>query len=188
LDLKENRLAVPLELLIRVTALRRDFSTVFPNAAFWHQPLDDIEGLVPIIVATAFDDSGDKEWAIHARGFESSVATALDRLGYSLLDYAEELHLDVMETRGPAQGYPVLVVIEPPKARVRYMPYLQYKICDSFKVPLENQWSDLDAGIHTLIGRYHYLAEWPASLNGPVDGNFEVREEHQTQTFRPRSK
>jgi hypothetical protein len=51
-------------------------------------------------------------------------------------------------------------------------------------MPLDDQWIDLQEGTQHMIGKYRYLAEWPAELSGPVEGTFEVREDS-VITFTP---
>jgi len=68
------------------------------------------------------------------------------------------------------------------------MTLLQYKKYQYFQVPKEKyQWSDLLASDNDMIGWYHYRAEWPAELNGPDEGDFEVKGPG-TITFKPNPK
>ena len=64
------------------------------------------------------------------------------------------------------------------------MTLLEYKKCINSHTALSDQWNDMVEGDVKLIGRYHYLAEWPQELNGPEEGNFEIREPGAI-TFRP---
>lgn len=66
------------------------------------------------------------------------------------------------------------------------MPFLDYKRCLYFNLPLEEHWNDLSAGTQNLIGRYHYKAEWPPSLHGPEEGNFDVTADTKL-TFNPKA-
>jgi hypothetical protein len=67
------------------------------------------------------------------------------------------------------------------------MTLLEYKKCIDSHTPFTDQWNDMVEGDVKLIGRYHYLAEWPTELNGPEEGNFEIRESGAI-TFRPNAK
>ncbi len=183
LALPENRLTLPLALLIQISTLRRDFAAVLPAVPAWRQPLNDIEKLLPAILTAAYSDSSADEWHKSVRIYESSVAASLDELNGSLLAYAAKHHLDLRRTREPATGYPVQIHIVPTATRIRFMPFLQYRLCVVFAMNLDDQWTDLNEGTHTLIGRYRYRAEWPT----PEEGTFEIRATS-TLNFRPKGR
>jgi len=57
---------------------------------------------------------------------------------------------------------------------LQYMRHLEYLLCKTFSVPLDDHWTDLSAGPHFLIGRYRYRAIWPGMAGQPEEANFEV--------------
>jgi hypothetical protein len=183
---RPDRLTSPLEILIRAEALERDFRLYTPSESFWVRPLDQLRKLAAEMVDAAYEVASEDEWRGRKQEYESEVGSEMAVLAKELLAYADNSGLDAKATKGSVQGYHVEIRIDPPRAHVKYMPFLNYKRCIAFKLDLKDYWLDLNAGKQTLIGKYHYLAEWPPSLNGPDDGNFEVTEEGMMLTFQPR--
>ena len=133
----------------------------------------------------AYDTPSDQEWGLKLDAFQRETDADFKAVEAGLLDYADRSKLNVVNTRGASDGYPVEIRIEPPKARVRFVPFLDYLRSQYFHKSLDDEWNDLNPGTNILIGRYHYRAEWPKSLNGPEEGNFEVHGKV-TVTFRPK--
>jgi hypothetical protein len=68
------------------------------------------------------------------------------------------------------------------------MTLLEYKKYQYSQTPKEKyQWNDLLATDNDMIGWYHYRAEWPVELNGPDEGDFEIKGPS-TLTFKPNPK
>ena len=68
------------------------------------------------------------------------------------------------------------------------MTLLEFKKCQYLKVPTEEcRWNELLDTASEMIGWYHYRAEWPLELNGPEEGDFEIKKES-TITFKPKPK
>jgi|HubBroStandDraft_6_1064221.scaffolds.fasta_scaffold49406_2 hypothetical protein len=183
---RPDRLTAPLEYLIRIEALNRDFRATLPTEKFWIGPLERIRGLAEAMVEAAYGSTSEDEWSSKKQAYEEEVGKEFAGLADELIAYGKKSRLDLTGTRGTVEGYRVEIHVDPPKARVRYMPFLSYKKCMLFKLNLNDYWLDLGAGTRSLIGRYHYIAEWPPSLNGPEEGNFEVNAEGMTLTFQPK--
>jgi len=183
---RPDRLAVPLEILIRVEVLRRDFQACASAQAFWVGSLQHVQSLVRDMVRTAYETSSEDEWKSKKKVYEDRVGAEFAVLKENLLAFAKTAGLNVAEARGPAPGFEATVVIGPPKARVRYMPWLTYQKCVAFHDDLDKWWNELSSGKQQLIGRYAFLAEWPPSLDGPVAGNFEVNNDGATVDLHPR--
>jgi hypothetical protein len=185
-----DRYAVALEALIRVESLKRDFQKALPNDGFWVKPLDSVQGAVKRCVENIAASNQDADSTKTQRGCSANIEEQFQNLDTSVQTYAGKHKLVAKgppADRDPTMGYRVQVKIDPPRARVKIMTALEYKKCLALKAPLENQWNDLLDGDNEMIGRYHYLAEWPTDLNGPEEGNFEIRKPT-TLTFRPRQK
>lgn len=181
-----DRYAVVLEALIRVESLQRDFRKAVPNNQFWVKPLDAVQG----VVKWCSDKIDNTDSAETQQACSSNIEEQFKNLNASVRGYAAAHKLMLKpapQERGLAIGYRVQVKIDPPRARVRTMTALEYKKCLSFKTLLDDQWNDLLDGDNEMIGRYHYLADWPSELNGPEEGNFEIRQPT-TLTFRPKQK
>lgn len=182
--------AVVLEALIRVESLRRDFRMTVPRERFWVKPLDSVQAVVRHCSENIDRASSNTDSEKIQKTCSSNIEEQFKNLDASVRIYAGAHKLTPKATsqeRDPAIGYRVQVKIDPPKARVRIMTALEYKKSLSFKTPLKDQWNDLLGGENEMIGRYHYLADWPAELNGPEEGNLEIREPT-TLTFRPKGK
>ena len=68
------------------------------------------------------------------------------------------------------------------------MTLLEFKKYQYFKTPREQyQWNDILDADNDLIGWYHYRVEWPADLNGPEEGDIEIKKPG-VLTFRPTQK
>jgi hypothetical protein len=170
-----------LEALIRAKALRRDFAAVFPEQTFWIQPLDRVRTIVQTLNATG------TEGAQHDRSVEEALRQIDEQFNIveaATLHYAAQNGLETESARDPAAPYKVEIKIQPPGARVRFMPLLCFIRSKKLNTPLDEQWIDLQEGTQHLIGKYRYLAEWPRELSGPVEGTFEVREDS-VITFTP---
>lgn len=181
-----GRMTGCLEILIRVDALRRDFRRYLPTERFWSPPLERIQNLAARMLEAAYKTSSDDEWRKSKQGYEDQVAGEFAALDSELFAYARMDGLDLKSTRGVQQGYKVEIRIEPAKARLKFMPFLDYRRCIAFKLNLIDYWVVLSPGMHTLIGKYRYLADWPASLSGPEEDNFEIGEEGMKLTFQPK--
>ena len=179
-------LAMPLEVLIRVEALRRDFAAAISDERFWLASLDRIQQIVERCVSTSgFNVQSDQQRC------NGEIDEQFEALKQSIADYATAHGLRLIEppqTRGPVAAYRVHITIDPPRARVRVMPLLEYKKYEHFKTPSDQyEWSDLLDSEADMIGWYRYRAEWPKELNGPEEGNIEIKKKG-TLTFRPTQK
>jgi hypothetical protein len=183
-------LSIPMEAMIRTEALRRDLQKSVPMETFWSAPLANVQGSIKKCV----------DLLVHLKSYSAlerkedqcseDIADQINYLDQSMQTFANERKLTLTQRsveRAPATGYKVRVSIEPPRARVKFMTLLEYKKCIISHSPLTDQWNDMVEGDVKLIGRYHYLAEWPPELNGPEEGNFEIREPGAI-TFRPDAK
>jgi len=175
--------AMPLEALIRVAALRRDFAATIPNEKFWPVSLNDIQQTVERCAPISQVEADEQCVKILDEQFG-----ALKQL---ITTYAAVHGLRLIEppqARGSVVAYRVRVKIDPPRARLRVMTLLEYKKYEYFKTPPgQYQWSDLLDSETDMIGWYHYRAEWPTELNGPEEGNIEIKKSG-TLTFRPTQK
>jgi hypothetical protein len=183
--------AAPLEALLRAESLRRDFENTIPKDTFWAAPLDSVEQVVEECVRVLQVAPLNHDGASHQPECFQNVDQAFEKLRTSILKYAAAKGLQVTEPPGTKDivvGYPVTIKIDPPKAHLKVMTLLEYKKYQYFKTPKEQyQWNDLLGSESDMIGWYHYRAEWPAELNGPEEGDFEVRKAS-TITFRPMQK
>jgi hypothetical protein len=185
-----DSLAVPLEAMIRTEALRRDFQQSLPAQTFWVAPLANVQASIGRCVDSMAQQKDDSEFAEREHDCSEAIERQFSELERSIQTFAKDRKLTVKPLileRSPAIGYKVRVSIGPPAARVRFMTMLEYMKCMNAKTPLTNQWNDMSEGEVSLIGRYHYLADWPPALNGPEEGNFEIRKDG-TLTFRPNPK
>jgi hypothetical protein len=183
-------LSVPLEAMIRMEALRRDLQRSFPVQTFWVAPLAKVQTSISNCVDSLSRMKDDSVLAVRADDCSEGIERQFGELDRSIQTFAKERKLTVkplVVDRSPAIGYKVRVSIGPPPARVRFMTMLEYRKCMNAKIPLTDQWNDMTEGEVSLIGRYHYLADWPPALNGPEEGNFEIRKDG-TLTFRPNPK
>lgn len=175
----QDRFAVPLEALIRVEVLRRDFGVAIPAEKFWPTSLDSIVQVVQRCVQHLESPPSERDPATTPQECSTSIEKQFDSLKTSILTYATAHGIEFaqrLQAREPAIGYRVIVEIDPPKARVRIMTRLEYKKYKYSQTPEEKyQWSDLLASENEMIGWYHYRAEWPANLNGPEEGDFEIK-------------
>lgn len=169
-----------LEALIRAKALRRDFAAISPGDTFWIQPLDRVRTLVQELNAGS-EKAQDNRRLAEALG---QIDQQFNTLETATLQYAARNQLETESARDPATPYKVEIRIEPPRARVRFMPLLCYIRSKKFNTPLDDQWIDLQEGTQHMIGKYRYLAEWPQELSGPVEGTLEIREDS-VITFKP---
>jgi hypothetical protein len=181
---KTDPLSIPLEAEIRVNALRRDFRSSVSQHSFWVTPLDTVEKSVLECVARFAAQQNQGEPA----QCSGAIEQRFDELKQAIEHFATAERFSVAgatQSRAPVAGYLVQVKVEPSRARIRVMTALEYRKCIFFKVPLENQWTDLVAADQEMIGRYRYRAEWPMELGGPEEGQFEVRKPG-TIVFRPK--
>jgi hypothetical protein len=183
-------LSIPMEAMIRTEALRRDLQKSVPTETFWIVPLANVQGSLKKCVDSLVHLKSNS--ALQGKEDECSAAIAdqINNLDQSVQTFAKDRKLTLTQQsaeRAPAIGYKVRVSIEPPRARIKFMTLLEYKKCIISHSPLTDQWNDMVEGDVKLIGRYHYLAEWPPELNGPEEGNFEIREPGAI-TFRPNAR
>jgi hypothetical protein len=183
--------ASPLEALIRVESLRRDFGSTIPNERFWSVSLDSVEQAIRRCVQDLDNPRPAQNAVGNPHCCSKSVSEQFDKLKTSISTYASAHDLKFTEPLGkrePVLGYRTRVVIDPPKARVRVMTLLEYKKYQYFQTPEEKyQWNDLLGSDYNMIGWYHCRAEWPAELNGPDQGDFEVKKPG-IVTFKPNPK
>jgi hypothetical protein len=171
-------LAIPLEATIRMEALRRDFRTSAPSDKFWAEPLDSVRRAVSDCVGRITAEKAGAGVVASGEQCSNELERRFDALRRAIELFAVAHDLTTSpnsQSRDPAAGYRVQVRIEPPRARIRVMTALEYRKCNYFKIPLEDQWIDLVAQEQDMIGRYRYLAEWPVELGGPEEGEFEVK-------------
>lgn len=180
----ENTNVRLLDVLVRSKALQRDLAAAFPGETFWAVPLRRIETTV-VEISNPKTPSASSQEAF--RSAMREIEGEFEAIQQDALTLARKRQIDADSSREPAAGYKVDVRIDPPKARVRYMPLLFYLLYRNTNRSLEDQWTDLPQGVQHLIGKYHYIAEWPAELNGTVEGNFQVREDS-VVTFTPKNK
>ncbi len=171
-----------LDALIRVKALRRDLAKVFPEQTFWIEPLNHAYAIIELLNS----DPNERTDEVLINRKMAEVEKQFRDLETLAVSAAVQEHLAIESTREMAPRYKVEVHINPPKARVRYMPLLTYLRCRNLDggPSLEMQWVDLMEGKTSLIGKYRYRAEWPANLNGTVEGTFDI-EEDKILTFIP---
>jgi len=182
--------ATPLEALIRIESLRRDFHAAVPDEKFWIVPLEAIQGAVQRCIEQlestqpkAGSPDGQQECSRSVEGQFSNLENAIR--GYATV---HSLELVKFQKRDPVIGYRVRIKIEPPRAHVHVMTLLDYKKYRYFRTPVEQyQWNDLLDDESLMIGWYHYRADWPQDLNGPEEGDFEITKPG-TMTFSPKSK
>jgi hypothetical protein len=184
---RPDRLTPGLEILIRRAALERDIRRYLDGETFWQRPLSEIDAIVKEMFEAAYRTPSAQEWLARERDYETRGANQFTLLGDALVSYAASAHLDIAVSRGPVAGYQVDVQISQPKPAIKFMPYIDYRRSQRLGIPLEELWNVLSEGRQMLIGRYHYRVEWPASLNGPEEGNFDIRADARL-AFRPHEK
>jgi hypothetical protein len=180
----------PLEALIRVESLRRDFQASVPAEDFWILPLEKVHQTVKDCVQKLEASQPKLDPREAEQSCSNSIAEQFKQLETAIQKYgsAHGLALVRSQTRDPVVGYRVHIKIEPPKAHVRVMTALDFKKYSYFNTPKDQyQWNDLLEAESLMIGRYHYRAEWPQDLNGPDEGDFEIKSSG-TITFTPKSK
>lgn len=180
-------LSIPLEAMLRTEALRRDLQKSLPTESFWVVSLANVQSSVRKCVESLVQLKDNLAIQANENDCSEKIGEQIKQLDQSIDAFAKDRKLTSIQPvreRSPATGYKVRVSIEPPRARIRYMTLLEYKKCIYAKNSLANQWNDMLEGDMNLIGRYHYLAEWPSELNGPEEGNFEIRQPG-TMTFHP---
>jgi hypothetical protein len=187
---EKDPLAVPLEALLRVKCLRRDFQREAPGTDFWVRPLAQASQAarqaVDDFLSATNGTSRQRQLELRAKEIEASFATLED----GIRGFAAQRGLDIERRRGINDSYDVWVEIEPPRARLRYMTYLAYRkstLPPPLAVPLDEQWNTLLPGKNELIGRYHCLADWPAELGGTETNDFTIRR-NCSLVFRPPKK
>ena len=183
-------LSIPMEAMIRTEALKRDLQKSVPTENFWIIPLANVQGSIKKCVDLLVHLKGNSALQKKEADCSADIAEQINHLDLAIQTFAKDRKSTLIQRpveRGPAVGYKVRVSIEPPRARVKFMTLLEYKKCINSHTPLTDQWNDMVEGDVKLIGRYHYLAEWPTELNGPEEGNFEIREPGAI-TFRPNAK
>jgi len=187
---KSDPYSVPLEALVRVEVLRRDFQRFIPEEKFWLLPLFEVEHAVKGCI-DSLESPGYKQHPVEThRVCAQNVEEQFGHLHNAVVDFAKTRNLKVTQSpdvMDPVAGYRIQVSVDPPSARVRVMTFLEYEKCKYFKQPLEESWNDLLVGENYMIGRYRYLVEWPVTLNGPEEGEVEVTKPG-TMIFTPKSK
>ena len=184
-----DKYADALEALIRVESLRRDFRATVPNEKFWIAPLKSIQRAVEQCIQD-LDTSTSNGNTASRKACSQNIDEQFEKLRVLIATFAAAHHLKVAESphmRGSATpGYQVHLKVEPPSARLKVMTLLEFKKCQYLKVPTEEcRWNELLDTSSEMIGWYHYRAEWPPELNGPEEGDFEIKKES-TITFKPK--
>jgi hypothetical protein len=179
----DDPLAPPLELMIRVMALRRDFKASWKGEPEWAGPLDDAEALVREYL-NKLPPGASRRRDDRTSRLNEDAQRSWQKLKPLVDAYADRIGYDVETIRSPAEGYNVTIVISPPTGRVRFMPELAYRKAIYYG-NLSDHWVKLDDGKQTLAGLFRYHAEWPSDLGGDEEGTFEIREVT-TVTFRPK--
>jgi hypothetical protein len=185
-----DQYGTPLEALIRIEALRRDFRAAVPAEKFWIAPLEAIQGAVQHCVEGLESSQSKKGSSDVPQECSRSIQEQFSDLESAILGYAtlHSLALVKFQKRDPVIGYRVRIKIEPPRAHVHVMTLLDYKKYRYSNTPAEQyQWNDLLDAENLLIGWYHYRVDWPQDLNGPEEGDFEITKAG-TITFSPKSK
>jgi hypothetical protein len=197
----KDPLAAPLEILIRIKSLRRDFSRAVPSEAFWTDPLNDAERAVKEMLV--FIQAPQKEWLEKERPYIDRANADFRKLDQAVLAFARNRRLDIATPREPARGYDVEVRIIPPTSKIRFMTHLAYKKCLQLQVStqsdaearrtseervtacLDDQWTDLTEGKYVLIGRYRYITPWLDKSGKPEQSDFEITGNRTVITFSP---
>lgn len=180
-----------LEALIRVQALRRDFAASIPDDKFWLAPLQSIEQTVQRCILDIDASQSRNIPPANEAACSKHIDEQFDALKPLILGYAGTHGLEIVPppgSRGFGNGYRVQIKVDPPRARVRLMTLLEFKKYQYFKTPSgQYQWNDILDADNDLIGWYHYRVEWPADLNGPEEGDIEIKKPG-VLTFRPTQK
>lgn len=185
---RTDPLARPLEILLRTEVLRRDFRVALPDEKFWRISLDSIEQTVNACLQNGELREANSVETTNRQRCYAEVDQIFDQLETQIAGYANTHRLERIEPlrpRDPIVGYRITVRVEPPRARVRVMPLLEYKKYKYLQTSEKDyQWTDLLDTENRMIGWYHYRVEWPSELNGAEEGDFEIKNPG-TMTFRP---
>jgi hypothetical protein len=179
----------PLEALIRLESIRRDFESSVPNENFWRPRTVDIQSAID----NCIDRIDSSEFKFKPKYFQDECSKKIEaefqNLDRSIQRYASvnKLKRIIVETRDAIAGYRIVVKTDPPKIQVHIMTLLQYKKYQYLNVPADKyQWNDLFDPENVMIGWYHYRVDWPKNLNGPEEGNVEITKPG-VLTFTPKS-
>jgi hypothetical protein len=166
-------LATPVELMIRVMSLQRDFKrNLKTNETFWIQPLDQAtEAVFQAIQSRTKVDGGS---VVSASTHLDSAETSIQSLQSAILDFSERNGLD-MELFRDTEYFTVHVVVSDQALRVRYVQYLDF-LKSRHGLSIEDDWIDVGRGKHDLplIGEYHFVIEWPSSLGGFETNDYDI--------------
>jgi hypothetical protein len=182
---RDDPLAGPLEIMIRVAVLRRDFKAHWTGAADWAGPLDELDALARRHAAqvvsgtTGPADPGAKQMS-------EDASRQWDRVEQAARTYARRAGYDVEASRSVDDGYVVTFVIAPPSGRLKLMTELAYRKA-AIVGDVESRWRDIKAPREKLVGRYRYRSEWPADVGGSDEGQIAVSEDT-TWTFTPKKR
>jgi len=170
-----------LEVLIRTQIVKKDLMAQLPNEAFWSKPIDRLEKipleLVSAVCLAGSEDETQQRSLVSLDEAQKQFAV----IDEGLVAYASKPRLSVERPRGALQGFAIKLEVGPPAARVRYMTVGEYDYSRDMKQDLTNRWTVLsDHAI--LIGRYHYIVDWPSPLE-PQEGVFEVQTAGQQLSF-----
>lgn len=182
----KNDIVVPLEATVRIRVLRRDLDRCFPQDKFWVAPVQDVESTIADVLERIQKAHTGAARTAASTTLSNSIQESFGRLQASVTEHAKLHDLNVMQSRDPAPGFLVTVKFDPARVHVLVMPYLAYQLCKKLGTPLDEQWTELSEGNHKMSGKYHYLANWPSSLGGRDENNFEVLENGDHIVFRPK--
>jgi hypothetical protein len=176
---KDDPLAGPLEILIRSAVIRRDLRKLFPGETFWSAPLNDVEART-MSLALRSDSEQTKNSAEETKSLDKDLNTLKDELNRAALQkgWTVETH------RGGGDAYDVQIVIDPPGAKLKMMPFLAYRKARFYGTSLDTLWNVYDPGAHRLIGRWRYRVEWTNAQGGPEEDNLSITD-NATLTFSP---
>jgi hypothetical protein len=181
---KGDPYAAPLEAFIRADALQRDIKKFVGTKSSLLDPLATVEQVARQMVVANFvvGNASERRKQLESQG--EQIDSAFKALEIKLRDYAAQNNLQIQGRRGGQDFFMVEVHIEPPRARIHFMPYLAYRKCVLWQRPLSDAWNDLLPGKRGMIGRYFYVADWPSALGGRETNSFEIREDTKV-TFTP---
>ena len=182
----DDRLTRPLQQILRLAEIRRDLLRTKMQTPAILGSLKDAEESTAAMVDLAYHAAAVGDWVTRRQALESHIDRSLAHLETQLVDLAQKQHLTILKKREGPQGFKVNIAVDPPIARVRFMPLLKYRLATAFGEPLDNQWVILNPGPQQLLGRYFYRAEWPDDLNGTEEGIFDIRSASSV-TFKPKA-
>jgi hypothetical protein len=171
---EDDPLSEPLEAAIRLRALRRDLSVAFPDDATWEPLINATSQAIYDCVNTSANSA-----TVPPLNTVSdpcpTIEVSFGRFARKLREYAKIHKLDLVESRGATSLFPVKITFDPKSVKLKIMTALQYRECMFFHLQEDQFFSDVLQTDQSLVGRYHYRAEWPHDLGGPDEGDFEIK-------------